>query len=795
MLKKYIFPQLSSVLCVLFLGAIGAKAASVDTRSDSFTVSHYAISLDFSNLSSKSLSGQCTLKGASRIDKLDRLSLELYKLNVDSVWENGKKTGFQYNDSLLTPHFASLYNTGDSFTITVFYHGHPVSTSWGGFTFDGNNQYAYNLGIGLYTNPPNLGRAWFPCVDNFIDKATFGFFMKTAKGSKAFCNGLLMDSAVNFDNTITWHWEMHQPITPYLAAVAIGPYKTIYGNFTGKAGKTPIMIGVTPNDTAKALVTFQHLNLVLAEYEGYYGPYPFDRVGFVGVNFNGGAMEHASNITLPNTTIEGGLTDEYLWAHELSHQWFGDLVTCKTASDMWLNEGWACFNESMFQEKLYGTKTYHTYALGIHYQALRYGTPEEGGYVPLSPAAANHTYGTTTYDKGACVARTMRSYLGDSLFFKGLQTYMHDFSFQSANSTDFQSSLSKSTGVDMTGFFNDWVFGGGWPHFEIDKRDSDATGYNLTITRHNQTSSGSYIGTPLEITWYDANWKQNIIPFKTNTNIWNVVHIPSQAIFAGLDMDGKITDATTKQYKVFKTATSFSFAESLININVDAIKDSALVFVTQHWIGAERTANTPKNIRLSSDRYWTVDGIFPNGFHATATVIYDGRSPSTPTSGGYLDNNFLKGHIEDSMVLMYKPVYGGDWIMLKENTDYTKTQGSSNTDEFGNMRILNLKKGQYCFGLFDKNAGIPEPVNIQDHEMMIYPNPMANALHIKFGEPVNVKSLQVFDSGGKQVRQINSPYPAAEDILLSDLNLENGSYILCVTTPDGLTTKKFIVER
>jgi len=806
MFKKYIFPQLSALLFTFSY----LHAATPDTRSDSFNISHYSITLDLSNLSSQALSGHCELKGISVIDKLDRLSLELYKLKVDSVTQNGKSIVFQYNDSLLTPHFGKQINTNDSFDIIVYYHGKPVKTSWGGFTFDGTGQFAYNLGIGLYAIPHNFGRVWFPCVDNFIDKATFSFFIKSKNSHKVYCNGLLIDSTFNADNTLTWHWEMKQNIPPYLASVAVGSYKTLYSSFNSLTGKKPILMGVLTGDTVIAKTCFQHLPKVLANYEGYYGPYMFDKVGFVGVNFGSGAMEHASNIALPNTAIEAGLSEESLWAHELSHHWFGDLVTCQTAQDMWLNEGWASFNESMYQEKIYGTKAYNDNARSTHFISLAYAPVTDNGFLALSPMDNENTYGATVYDKGADVARTLRGYMGDSLFFQGLKQYMHDYAFKSATSEDFKNSLSKSSGVDLTGFFNDWVYSPGWPHYEIQsyiyKNDQQGMKqYQVNIKRRALNSTGLFKSIPMALTYFDASWNAHTFNLVIDSISQTfTIPFPQYLNFLALDISGKITDATTKQYLVIKKTGNYAFNESLMSLTVDSIKDSAFIYLVHNWVSPERTNNTPKNVRLSSDRYWTIDGIMPKGFHTSATVNYDGRSVSFQKGsfpgGGYLDNDFLKNVPEDSIVLMYRNSLNdstnstmGNWMLLNSGKDYIKTMGST-TDEYGHIKILNLKKGQYCFGIYDKNADIKQ-ILPDNNGFDLFPNPTANSLHIKFKDPQFVNSLQVFDTNGKKVKNYMNPSPASNDFTIPNLNLAMGTYILEVSTNEGISCKKFVVEQ
>jgi len=799
MFSKYIFPQLSILFCALLFSALQSSATTPDTRADSFNVTHYTISLDLSNLSTKTLSGSCKISGVSVINGLNRLSLELYKLNVDSVTANGKAVPYIYNDSLLTIKPLIPYNSGDSFSVTAWYHGKPFNNSWGGFYFDASNNYAFNLGIGLNTNPHNLGRVWFPCVDDFIDKATFSFFIKSKNTHKAFCNGLLIDSILNSDNTLTWHWEMRQPIVPYLASVAIGIYKTVYSSFKSITGATiPIMIGIIPLDSTIEKITFQHLNKVLTEYENAYGPYPFDRVGFVGINFTSGAMEHATNIALPNEWIEGGLTDEYLWAHELSHQWWGDQVTCSSREDMWLNEGWASYNEGFYQQQLYGQKFYDQYAMGTRYEALRYAHIVDSADRPISPMPTEFTYGTTVYEKGSCAVRALRNYLGDSLFFIGTKAYQHNFMYKSASSSDFENLLGTTTGVNMTEFFNEWIFGKGWPHYEINGLLYLPNGHiRPKIELRNIDNNFPYTNTPLTVNSFDANWKRTDISFEVDSNGNSGVQLPVNPLFFALDIDGKLPDATTKQYMTVKAKGTYTYNESLISVDVDSLKDSAMVYVVHNWIGAERTANTPKNIRLSTDRYWTIDGIIPTGFHATALLQYDGRSLSSPYNGGYLDNDFLKGEIEDSIVLMYKPLVGGDWILLNYNTDYTKAMGSSHTDEFGNVKIQNLQKGQYAFGLYDAHVGI-SPILRPDNNMSVFPNPANNTLNINIKDYKIINSVQIFDSNGKMV--VNSQFPQKAEgtgsISLSNLNLPGGTYIVKVTTSEGdIFTDKFVIVK
>ena len=224
----------------------------------------------------------------------------------------------------------------------------------------------------------------------------------------AVCNGNL-DSVSDLGSGYKiWHWNMKNIIPSYLASVAVSEYALYSDVYNGINANIPIQIYVRPQDTTKVRTSFINLKNILAIFESNFGPYLWQRVGYVGVPFDNGAMEHATTIAYPNACIDGTLNYESLYAHELSHHWFGDLITCSKASEMWINEGWAEFCEFYYTKILYGNNYYKDIMRKELKSVLQFSYIEDGGnYFALGDIPHEYTYGYTSYHKGNIVINTL----------------------------------------------------------------------------------------------------------------------------------------------------------------------------------------------------------------------------------------------------------------------------------------------------------------------------------------------------------------------------------------------------
>ena len=268
--------------------------------SDSIDVLHYSINLDIIYLSKKSISGYTDLLITPKINGLSSIKLDLMQLNVDSIFmANQSIVNWNYNDTLLSFSLLNNMNIGDTVLCRVYYHGQPVKdpSGWGGFYFSNDSTFAFNMGVGMQDNPHNYGRVWYPCIDDFVDRATYDFSITVKNGKNAVCNGTLEATNVGANST-EYKWVLHNDIPTYLASVAIGPYVAVRDTFNGMNANIPIAIYVKSNMVSNAQASFINLKQILTAFEQYYGPYRWERVGYVGVPFSSGAMEHATSIAI-----------------------------------------------------------------------------------------------------------------------------------------------------------------------------------------------------------------------------------------------------------------------------------------------------------------------------------------------------------------------------------------------------------------------------------------------------------------------------------------------------------------
>ncbi len=704
-------------------------------------VIHYDINLTSINASTSTIIANTAVTFVATQVNTGSIRLSLLKLIVDSIRFNNQNLSYTYNDTTLIIQCPSLMFPNDTSAFIIYYHGNPKQDplGWGGFYFSGN--FVFNMGVGLGSYPHNLGKIWFPCNDSFTDKATYNFNVTTTSTNKAFCSGTLIGQTTLPNSNIIWSWEMNDEIPTYLASVAIAPYHTLNRNYNN----IPVEIACLVSDTNAVNGTFVNLGSVLGNYINSYGPYPFDKVGFCLIPFNSGAMEHASSIHIGKPFVNGLLTYETLWAHELSHMWWGDKVTCETEGDMWLNEGLASFNEAYTTEFLYGKNAYKDWIRSNHRKVLQSAHIDDQNYLSLINVPTEFTYGTTVYNKGADVAHTLRNYMKDSLFFNGCKYYMNNRAYKNANSYNFRDDLSTSSSINMNRFFDDWIVTQGFPHFSIDSIAVQAgVSYTYTIYTRQRSKGNSHLyEMPIELYFSNGNLDTTIeLLINQNLNVFTI-QLPFYATWITLDKEEKVSDATTDYIrKIFNTGV-FTFPETNAQINVQNIgADSSIIRVEHNWVKPDNFKQSNPGIRLSDYHYWKVDGIFSSGFKSKATFLYNGSANATT---GNIDNTLITG-AEDSLTILYRSNTGDDWNIV---SGYTLNKSGSSLDKIGNIVIDTLKIGEYCFGYRDYTVGIEESKK-SAYDLLVWPNPSDQYVNIIYnGVAGNKYQLTIYDTLGQ----------------------------------------------
>jgi aminopeptidase N len=774
-MKKYL--SLVILNCLVTIGAAQKHEhhnKALNSRSDTIDVLNYEINLDMTNIANQLINGNCVVKFTPKINGVTQLDLDLQGLMVDSV-TLGTPLVYTHIGNLVEITLPSTMNINDTAEVTVYYNGSPQKdpSGFGGFYF--STGYAFNLGVAFQDNPHNYGRVWFPCFDNFKERSTYEFNIITGGGQKAHCNGMLISENVITGDTLTRKWVLTEEIPTYLACVAVSDYETVHMNFNGVNNVVPVELVGQASDTTNMKNSFINLNGAFDAYEQCYGPYLWSKVGFSLVPFASGAMEHATNVSYPGFAANGALTYETLMAHEFSHHWWGDLVTCETAEDMWINEGMAVYSEHLFLEKIYDYATSLEEIKLNNKDVIQYAHIDENGFRAISGIPHQYTYGDHVYKKGALVAHNMRAYLGDSLFFYGLQEVLDTYKWQTLNSFQFRDELFNATGVNMTDFFNDWVLNGGFSHFDIDSVLITPNGPNFDcdvfVQQKLRGAPNFHNGTPLEITFYDNNWNKHKDTIVISGQYDNVsVSVPFSPTVYILNEENRLNQARTDNQLVLKAPGYISTLPLTLTkvFNINAVTDSVLLQIEHHWVAPDSIKNNVNNYRISTSRYWSFDGIMPNGFSGDIRLEFDGRS-----SKGFLDQDLVPVN-GDSLILLYRESPKFDWT---EYPYYTKTTISS-TLAFGWVTIDSLLLGEYTFANSASAIGVDE-LKKDEINFEVYPNPSDDFLWVnpKSNQLSNNAQIEVYDINGKLIFSEN--FKSKKRINTSAW--KSGNYLLHIT--------------
>ncbi len=774
------------VLSVFAFSVPLVKAQNIDSTD----VENYKLSIDLSKFKSQKLSGIAEIK-CKPLNGINANSINfmLLKLKVDSVFYKAidsitfSKLNYTYNDTFLKIHKGLT----KPIIVKIYYQGTPVrDDQWGGFYFSG--EYAYNMGVGFVSNPHSFGRVWFPCIDNFTDKALYSYSIKVPRGYSAVCGGNFKDTVQNSDNTTTWNWEHINPIPTYLASVAVAPYKLVYDNFTGINKNMSIILAAEAKDTVNLKKSFINLKKALTVFENFYGPYRFERVGYSIVPFNAGAMEHACNIAFPHYGIDGTLNNETVMAHELSHHWWGDNATCKTEGDMWLNEGWASYSEALFTEFVYGKKAYQNYINNIHKGVLQFAHLADGAATAVNNVSHQNTYGRHVYKKGADMVHCIRGVMGDEAFKEKCKSLMETYKMGNLTTLDFS---------NYFGIPNDYVkqiiSDTGFAHFSIYNFNSlkETNTWKTTINYKQKKRFGHHVyeNMPYEVFAFDKNFKKQVLKFNLGTPAPLTINTNFKPEFICLDYDQKFSDAITDDVILTDSIGIFDFAYSMMKVEITHNTDTSLIRIEHNWIYPDGYFLNIPNIVISKERYWKVDGIFDPSIKASATINYDGLKSSNYTSG-WLDNQLLENHSEDSIVLLYRQNAESYWQV---ETNMVKTIGAK-SDKRGSIKINELKKGEYTFGLIGKDL-ISGFVPNEKQGLNIFPNPADKTLRVEWPMTMEPQTIEIYNALGQNIfskkvrKNLKSETVNIEDFL-------RGHYFVSILTADqSKISSEFIISR
>ena len=434
-------------------------------------------------------------------ETLDEISFDLRNaLLVDSVLKNNQQLSFlRRNDSLIIQ-LPGRANVGELDSLTIFYQGVPANSGFGTFT----NFIREGQPVMYTMSEPFGARDWWPCRNGLIDKAdSIDIYITTSRKYTAVSNGL-RQSVVTEGDKKTTHWKHRYPIASYLVCLAVASYEEFESYWP--IGKDTLLMQTF--SYADSLAVFKEKTPLVIESMKYFtellGPYPFikEKYGHTQMVRSGG-MEHQTNTFLSSP-------DESLMAHELAHQWFGNTITSASWNDIWLSEGFATLLASMHMERKYPSTRRETRKKEIDQIT---SIPNGSVYVPEIKSVSRIFDGRLTYLKASRVLNTLRFVLGDSTFFNGVNTYLADktLKYGFAHTADFKRNMESVSGKNLSYFFNDWVYGQGYPSFNI---QWSPVGSDYVAIKMNQTtsdSSVSFFALPVPLVFKNSIQQKTIV--------------------------------------------------------------------------------------------------------------------------------------------------------------------------------------------------------------------------------------------------------------------------------------------
>ncbi len=499
---------LSYIILCLFLPSLidaqqGDRYVSLPDWYTDYDVKFYKIDIEADNTTAN-IKGYAEILAEIKTSGLQRFTLELGNtIRVDSMWLDGRRVSFQRDGDNLYAQCPVPLPAGKICKISVFYATAEVKGDSFFSAISNRTDNSWDIPVTWTLSEPFNAKNWFPCKQHLPDKADSAYiFITVPQHLKAGAPGVLTSVTSLPGNKSRYEWKTRYPVAYYLLSFAVSDYKeyTTYAHPKGVKNPVPIQNYIyNKNNYLEANKAIIDTTAALIElFSEMYLPYPYakEKYGHC-VAPMGGGMEHQTMTTLSNF-------DFLLVAHELAHQWFGDMVTCASFQDVWVNEGFATYSEYLALERMASRDK----ALSWMREAHSMATWSQKGSVFIPKESADDTWRifsmSLSYKKGAALVHNIRYIINDDRkFFDVLRGFLRKYSFSTATGMDFKHFVEEQTGIDFTLFFDQWYFGEGFPIFNISWKNSHG---NVQILMEH---TGSAYSTPLFITDMDIRLIKN----------------------------------------------------------------------------------------------------------------------------------------------------------------------------------------------------------------------------------------------------------------------------------------------
>jgi len=427
-----------------------------------------------------------------------------------------------------------------------------------------------------------------------------------------------------------------------------------------------------------------------------------------------------------------------------------------------------------------------------HHQVLHLAHILDEGYYALNSVPHEFTYGEHAYNKGSDVAHTMRGYMGDSLFFSGLQSVLNTFGGGNLSSIDFRDHLNTLPNVDVSDFFESWILNPGFSNFSVSTVSISGNGpytVDVVVDQKLKATNLHHNNVPLTLNFKDESWQTHTaeIIMSGDFNTFSF-QIPFEPTFVGINLNERINDAVTATNTTILNTGLIDLPYANTRLTVSNVTDSAWVRAEHHWIYPDAQYGIPAGVKLSNERYWNFHGINQTAFDATMRFEYNGQN----NNSGYYDNALLIDYgseifTEDSIVLLYRPDDVSAWII---HPDYSIQFQGSSTDKKG-VAITNIyMPGQYTWGYKANALNLEETTK---KHFKLYPNPAKDLINLQLdtiSEAPYIIVIRQID--GKLVKFETLTHQNTIDVSL----LSNGTYTVTVSQDNQVIgTQQLVIQR
>ncbi len=533
-----------------------------------FDVRFYRVDLDLP-MTSGAMTARVSIDLIPAVDNFDTFSLHMVNLVCDSIRRADTACTFTAGSGQLLVDLDRAFARGESLRVDIYYHRN-AGVENRGFYYHARGTQGIPHAICYTTTEPADARYWLPCFDEPWDKAERGCAINvTTPDSMNACSNGLLDSTTTSGGKKTCWWSHNYPISTYLMVFSASRWASFKQWFETSPGESAYVQNfIWPEDSADAVAAFANVVDMIDYFSdsARYGRYPFEKYGHVeAYPFPWGGMENQTMTMVHRAWIIYG-SDNGI-AHELAHQWWGDMVTCQDWREIWLNEGFAVYSDELYEYHRRGRSAFLSM---IGSRAQDYFDEEATDPRPIyAPPYPDHLFDWGhTYCKAGWVQHMLRYVEGDTVwsepgvFFRAMRAYGDSFKYGNANTEDYKRIHEQITGLELDWFFDEWVYNYGYPIYTLGWHGrQNGRGWEVVfeLTQNNSSGAPPVFHMPVEVRvswsggsatfWYDVTTSPQVNVFPVGAQPTSVSFDPNDWILDQHNTQVAVADVPSSGYR------------------------------------------------------------------------------------------------------------------------------------------------------------------------------------------------------------------------------------------------------